>query len=85
MNQSSLLPPLHVEEAPALPPHLILLTYDQAAVTLGVSKKTVENLCRAGSLPRVYISKGCPRIRFGDLTRYIEQVGSNPSPTSERK
>lgn len=59
-----------------LPDDIRLLTYEEVAEILGVSKKTVENICRVRKeVPIIYVGH-LPRIRMVDLKAYIVAGGS---------
>lgn len=55
----------------------LLLTYAQAAGRLGVSRRTVERLVKAGSLMGTRVG-GAARIRASDLAAYVEALGPRP-------
>lgn len=50
-----------------------LLTCAEAAARLGLPKKSVENMTRAGDLPRVLVgpTRRLIRVREADLNAYI--------------
>ncbi len=48
-------------------------TYSDVARRLGVSKRTVERLAAAGTLPSVDVG-GVPRIRVADLEAYVASL-----------
>lgn len=54
-------------------------TYADAARRLGVSKRTVERLVAAGSLPSVDVG-GVRRIRVADLEGYVASLTSRVGP-----
>ena len=49
-----------------------LLTRKEAAITLGVSLRTVDELISTGDLPVVRLAKKCVRIRPSALDYLIE-------------
>lgn len=51
-----------------------LLTLDQVAERLQVSRWTVYQLIWAGQLPSIHIGR-CHRIRARDFDAYIERLG----------
>lgn len=59
-------------EAPAHDQGRLLLTYEETARVLSVSKKTIGRLARAGDLPVVEVG-GCPRIHRDDVEAYVEE------------
>ena len=57
--------------APMVP---LLLTFDQAAVVLGVSRRTVERMVGDGKLPKVDVGERSPRIHRDDLEVFAESL-----------
>jgi excisionase family DNA binding protein len=53
------------------PGEALLVTYEQAALVLAVSKRTVERLVARGELPTVDVG-GCRRIARDDLVAYVQ-------------
>jgi excisionase family DNA binding protein len=59
--------PIEVSAVPVA--RRLLVTLDEAAESLGVSRSTVERLIRAGSLPAVKVA-GATRVRIRDLEQF---------------
>lgn len=73
-------------EGPAVTP--LLLTYDQTAELLSVSKRTVERLVAAGRLERLDVGERSPRIHRDEVEAYarsLRQASSErPVPDPDR-
>lgn len=48
-----------------------LLTCQQGATYLGLSKSSFWNKCRAGEIPYIRLSSRCYRIRQSDIENFI--------------
>lgn len=51
-----------------------LLTYDEAAKKLRVSKRTIEYMVKNGEIAVAFIKKRCPRIASNSLEEYVKSV-----------
>lgn len=61
---------------PSQPP--LLITFDEAAVLLSVSPRTVRRMVSRGELDVVRITPDAPRIRYTDLVARVESRESAP-------
>lgn len=50
----------------------LLITFDEAARLLGVSRRTVVRLCQAGRLTEVRVTQDAPRVRMSEVKRLAE-------------
>ena len=51
-----------------------LLTYDEVAERLGITRRHVSTLVAEGRLPAVRIGRRCVRFDPGDVATYIENA-----------
>ena len=63
----------------------ILLSYQDVADALGVTKITVRRMVDAGTLPRVMIGTATPRVRATDLQAWIDSRVEIVVPISSAK
>jgi excisionase family DNA binding protein len=56
----------------------LCMTYDQAALLLAVSKRTIERLVACGELPTVDVGS-CRRIARDDLVAYVQSKPRSPA------
>jgi len=49
-----------------------LMSCQEGASYLGLSKSTFWEKCRAGEIPHIRISGRCYRVRMSDLEKFIE-------------
>jgi len=56
-----------------------LLTINEVAAALRVSKMTVYRLIRAGQLPAIQVGKSF-RVHHGDLAAYLSATAVQPAP-----
>jgi excisionase family DNA binding protein len=57
----------------------LLMTTDEAAAALRVSKGSVDYLAAQGVLPVVHIGRA-RRFRVTDITEFVEQLTAQPAP-----
>ena len=51
-----------------------LVSVNDAAKLMAISRRTVERLVSGGDLPRPIKIGGCSRFRIRDITAYIERM-----------
>ena len=51
-----------------------LVSVNDAAKLMSISRRTVERLISSGDLPRPLKIGGCSRFRIKDITGYIERM-----------
>lgn len=62
-----------------------LLTVDEAAKMLAISKPTLWRMIRAGELPVVKIAKRNTRIKQSDIEAYVSRHYITRKPNEERE
>jgi excisionase family DNA binding protein len=55
----------------------LLLTLDEVADQLAVSRRTVNRLVAEGHLPVVWV-RGAKRVTIGDLHSYVDKAQTKP-------
>ncbi|MEV6925494.1 helix-turn-helix domain-containing protein [Dactylosporangium sp. NPDC051485] len=58
----------------------LLLTVDEVATALRLSKSYVKKLIAAGAIPSVKVGRS-RRVRFGDLKSYVDALPAETDPT----
>lgn len=62
-----------------------MLTKDEAAQFLGISRDTLDEIIKNGRLPFYRIGKQIIRIHKKDLTDYVESCRVEPAPSRARR
>jgi excisionase family DNA binding protein len=62
-----------------------LLTYDQAAALIGVSRSQISKWVAAGRLPAVYLDARTPRLRAGEVAAFAALARKPGRPARQWK
>jgi excisionase family DNA binding protein len=62
---------MKIESAKSNPQGASLMTCQQGASYLGLSKATFWEKCRSGEIPHIRISRRCYRVRQNDLEQFL--------------